>query len=143
MLRAGHAVCAVAMSAALLAATGAAHAADGRGAADVDRAELPAAQSKGAWKLTPAHYMSSSEPDAWDVNLRGNTETQTWWAGYYQRKDEFRQLRLGYERPLEWPLVRIVPSFQYATRGFLGGSLYSEIGERHFAIAGWGRTNLR
>jgi hypothetical protein len=36
-----------------------------------------------------------------------------------------------------------VPSVQYATGGFLGGSLYTELGRDTFAILGWGRTNLK
>jgi len=138
------AVCAAAMGAVLLCASLGARGADGRGDATREREELPAAQAKVAWKLTPTYYMSSSEPNAWDLNLRGNTETQTWWVGYYQRDDEFRQLRLGYERPFEWSFVRAIPSFQYATRGFLGGSITAEIGgEHHYGLLGWGRTNLR
>ncbi len=105
--------------------------------------EPPAAEGKIAWKFTPTWYNSTSEPNAWDFNLRGNTDTQTWWAGYYQRGDEFQQLRLGYERPVEFSYGRIVPSLQYATRGFFGGSLYGEVGGEYFGILGWGRTNLR
>ena len=36
-----------------------------------------------------------------------------------------------------------MPSIQYASRGFLGGSVTAEIGERHFGLLGWGRTNLK
>jgi hypothetical protein len=36
-----------------------------------------------------------------------------------------------------------VLSLQYATRGFLGGSLTAEIGARYYALAGAGRTNLK
>ncbi len=57
--------------------------------------------------------------------------------------NEFQQLRLGYENTLELPFGRLVPSLQYATRGFLGGSLTAEIGERYFGLAGFGRTNLK
>jgi hypothetical protein len=118
-------------------------AADGRGEAADERKDAPAAENAIAWKFTPTYYSSTREPNAWDFNLRGNTDTHTWWVGYYRRDDEFRQLRLGYEHPLELPFGRLVPSFQYATRGFLGGSLSAEIGERYFGILGWGRTNLK
>ena len=110
-------------------------AADGSG-------EAAAPESKVAWKFTPTWYNSTSEPNAWDFNLRGNTDTQTWWVGYYQRSDEFQQLRLGYERPVEFSYGRFVPSLQYASRGFLGGSLYAELGRDYYGILGWGRTNL-
>ena len=105
--------------------------------------EAPAPESKVAWKFTPTWYKSTSEPNAWDFNLRGNTDTQTWWVGYYQRSSEFQQLRLGYERPVEFSYGRVVPSLQYATRGFLGGSLYAEVGGDYYGILGWGRTNLQ
>jgi hypothetical protein len=125
-------------------------AADGRSEIGQERDERPAKdeegqakQNKVAWKFTPTFYDSNNEPNAWDFNLRGNTDTQTWWVGYYRRDDEFRQLRLGYERPVEWSSGRVVPSFQYATRGFLGASFAAEIGKRHFGILGWGRTNLK
>jgi hypothetical protein len=131
------------MTLALLAASAPALAAEGRGDAAQERTELPAAQDQVAWKFTPTYYRSSNEPNAWDLNLRGNTDTQTWWVGYYKRDDEFQQLRLGYERPVEFSFGRLVPSLQYATRGFLGGSLTAEIGERYFGILGWGRTNLK
>jgi hypothetical protein len=96
-----------------------------------------------AYKLTPTLYHTNNQPTAYDVNLRGNQGPHTAWVGYYQRAGEFRQLRLGYEHSIELPFGRLVPSFQYATRGFLGGSLNAEIGERHFALLGLGRTNLK
>src|SRR5262249_16922809 len=103
----------------------------------------PQTGSKVAWKFTPTFHSNSSQPNAWDLNLRGNTDTQTWWLGYYQRSDEFQQARVGYERPTEFSFGRVVPSLQYASRGFLGGSLYGEVGGDWFAILGWGRTNLK
>jgi hypothetical protein len=112
-------------------------------AAQDERGETPSKEDQVAWKLTPTYYSSTGQAPAWDVNLRGNTETQTWWVGYYRRQEEFTQLRLGYERPVEWSFVKMVPSFQYATRGFLGGSVNAEIGETYFGVLGWGRTNLK
>jgi len=112
-------------------------------AAAAEEAGEPREGSKVAWKFTPTWHSNSSQPNAWDFNLRGNTDTQTWWVGYYQRSDEFQQARLGYEHPVEFAYGRVVPSFQYASRGFLGGSLYAEIGGDWFGIIGWGRTNLK
>jgi hypothetical protein len=112
------------------------------GAAEASDVSAPP-QGAIAWKFTPTFYDSSSEHDAWDFNLRGNTDTQTWWVGYYRRGEEFQQLRLGYERPVEFAYGRLVPSIQYATRGFFGGSLYAELGGEHYGILGWGRTNLQ
>ena len=114
----------------------------GAGAQDA-RDEKPTPEQQIAWKLTPTYYSSSNQASAWDVNLRGNTDTQTFWVGYYRRQEEFSQLRMGYERPFELSSVKLVPSLQYATRGFFGGSLNAEIGERYFGVLGWGRTNLK
>ena len=96
-----------------------------------------------AYKLTPSYYHTSQQPDAYDVNLRGNLSTHTAWVGYYQRASEFRQLRVGYEDTIPIPFGHLTPSLQYATRGFLGGSLNAEIGERWFGLLGFGRTNLK
>ena len=96
-----------------------------------------------AYKLTPSYYHTSSQPGAYDVNLRANLSTHTAWIGYYQRASEFSQLRLGYEDTIALPFGHLTPSFQYATRGFLGGSVNAEIGERWFALLGFGRTNLK
>jgi hypothetical protein len=41
------------------------------------------------------------------------------------------------------PFVKVVPSLEYASRGFLGGSVNAQIGERHFGLLGVGRTNLK
>jgi hypothetical protein len=111
--------------------------------AQAERDEPPAGAQKVAWKLTPTYYSSTRDAPAWDFNLRGNTDTQTFWAGYYRRQQEFEQFRAGYERPLEWPSLRVVPSLQYASRGFLGGSVNAEIGDHYFGLLGWGRTNLK
>jgi hypothetical protein len=95
------------------------------------------------WKFTPTYYHTDNQPAAYDLNLRGSRNQHTWWIGYYRRAEEFQQLRLGYENAVAMPFGRLVPSLQYATRGFLGGSLSAEIGERHFGLLGVGRTNLK
>jgi hypothetical protein len=95
------------------------------------------------YKFTPTYYSTSNERSAWDLNLRGNNGPHTWWTGWYRRHEEFQQLRLGYENSMELPFGRLVPSLQYATRGFLGGSATAEIGDRYFGLLGWGRTNLK
>jgi hypothetical protein len=96
-----------------------------------------------AYKLTPSYYRTSQQPDAYDVNLRANLSAHTAWIGYYRRASEFSQLRLGYEDTIPIPFGHLTPSLQYATRGFIGGSLNAEIGERWFALVGFGRTNLK
>ena len=113
---------------------------DGR----ADEREPPPAREEGiAYKLTPTFYRTTNVTPAYDLNLRGNRDAHTAWIGYYQRSNEFQQLRFGYENTLELPFGRVVPSLQYATRGFLGGSVTAEIGERHFGLLGFGRTNIK
>jgi hypothetical protein len=103
----------------------------------------PASEEGVAFKFTPTVYHTTHQPTAYDLNLRGNLGPHTAWVGYYQRSNEFQQLRLGYENSIELPFGRVVPSVGYATRGFFGGSITAEIGERDFALLGIGRTNLK
>ena len=111
--------------------------------ADAAQDREPVAEDEAAYKFTPTVYRTTGERSAYDLNLRGNRGAHTGWVGFYRRADEFQQLRLGYENAVELPFGRVVPSLQYATRGFLGGSLTAEIGERYFGVFGWGRTNLK
>ena len=116
-------------------------------AAAIERGEAAGGREEGAaatsFKFTPTYYRTTNEGPAYDLNLRANRQTQTGWIGFYRRGEEFQQLRLGYEHALELAGGRLVPSVQYASRGFLGASATAEIGERHFALAGLGRTNLK
>ena len=96
-----------------------------------------------AWKFTPTYYHTSNQPSAWDLNLRGSLGPQNAWVGFYRQQEEFQQLRLGYDYTAEVAFGRVVPSIQYATRGFWGGSVTAEIGDRNFGLLGWGRTNLK
>ena len=106
--------------------------------------EPPPAREEGiAYKFTPTFYRTTNVTPAYDLNLRGIRDAHTAWVGFYQRSNEFQQLRFGYENTLELPFGRVVPSLQYATRGFLGGSVTAEIGERYFGLLGFGRTNLK
>ncbi|MDB5810934.1 MAG: hypothetical protein JWN94_3056 [Betaproteobacteria bacterium] len=117
---------------------------DGSAADKVKEAEPQAgAKDSIAYKLTPSFYRTTNVTPAYDVNLRANYGANAAWVGFYQRSNEFQQLRLGYENTVELPFGKVTPSVQYATRGFLGGSLTAEIGERYFALAGFGRTNLK
>ena len=132
------------IGAALFACAMPAHAADGGAGDKVKDAEPSSAQAeKIAFKFTPSFYRTTNVTPAYDLNLRGNYGAQTAWIGFYQRSDEFQQLRLGYENTLELPFGKVTPSLQYATRGFLGGSLTGEFGDRYFGLAGFGRTNLK
>ena len=116
---------------------------DGRADVAQGREPAPAPEEAIAYKFTPTVYRTTHEPTAYDLNLRGNRGPHTAWVGFYQRAGEFQQLRFGYDNTVELPFGRMVPSLQYATRGFLGGSVTAEIGERHFGLLGFGRTNLK
>jgi hypothetical protein len=96
-----------------------------------------------ALKLTPTYYHGSTENPAWDINLRGSLGAHNAWVGYYRQRDDFQQLRLGYDYTWDAPFGKVMPSVQYATHGFLGGSINAEIGERYFALLGIGRTNRK
>lgn len=117
--------------------------AQGVGAAE-PRTESKAVDAEAiAYKLTPSFYRTTNQSDAYDINLRASLSSHTAWVGFYRRSNEFQQLRVGYENTIMLPFGRLTPSLQYATRGFLGGSLNAEIGERHFGLLGIGRTNLK
>ena len=96
-----------------------------------------------ALKFTPTYYHSSAENPAWDINLRGSVGSHNAWVGYYRQREDFQQVRLGYDYTWDAPFGKVMPSVQYATHGFLGGSINAEIGERYFALLGFGRTNLK
>ena len=115
-----------------------------------DRADIepnePAGPARGiAWKLTPTIHRETARRSAFDLNLRGNRDDYTFWIAHYQRDAEFRQTRAGYERQFSVPVGRIIASAQYATRGFLGGSVTLEASGAGpwVGLLGWGRTNLK
>jgi hypothetical protein len=92
------------------------------------------------------HFSGGSQPtsDALDVNLRHSSDFGNVWLGWFRwPQDSFTQTRGGWDRTFDLGAVRIQPSLQAASGGFLGGSLYAETGETWFAGAGIGRTNLR
>ncbi|HEV8095524.1 MAG TPA: hypothetical protein VGP71_07335 [Burkholderiales bacterium] len=109
---------------------------------------LAAAQSCSAesidWKLTYTHHSAESEPDAFDLNLRGTYGATVFWVGYYRRASEFEQTRIGLERWLTYDWGKLLLSGQAATHGFLGFASQAEIGKDSVRLlAGFGRTNLR
>ncbi len=100
----------------------------------------PAAPSN---KLTLAYYAFSSGNEAADINLRHSFESSTGWVGAYRDREGFDQARTGWEYDLRRDWFTFVPSVQAATHGFLGGSVYGEVGKGVYAIMGLGRTNLQ
>jgi hypothetical protein len=118
-------------------------AADLGNAGNDERGSSPEQKQAVVLKFTPTYYHSSAENPAWDLNLRGALGAHNAWVGYYRQREDFQQLRLGYDYTWDAPFGKLIPSAQYATRGFLGGSINAEIGERYFALLGFGRTNLK
>jgi hypothetical protein len=100
-----------------------------------------------AWKLTPSLYRETAGRSAFDLNLRGNRDNDTFWIAHYQRGSEFQQARAGYERQFGVPFGRVIASGQYASQGFWGGSVTIEAGAAamgsYVGLLGWGRTNLK
>ena len=103
----------------------------------------PGGHDKVAFKLTPSFYKSSDESHAADINLRGSLGSHTAWLGFYRDNGQFQQTRSGYEYRSDFSVLRTVLSAQVASGGFLGGSITAEIGDKNYAIVGWGRTNLK
>ena len=111
-----------------------------------------ATESPHPFKLTTGLYQYSN-PDgqssnAVDINLRHSSAIGNVWLGHFVWQDqELTQDRVGWDNtlPLTTPVgeVRLIPSLQLATGGAWNGSFGVETGERWFAGAGLGRTNLR
>ena len=115
--------------------------------ADIEPNEPVAPDHAINWKLTPSLYRETAGRPAFDVNLRGNRENDTFWIGQYQRGSEFQQTRAGYERQLAVPFGRVIASGQAASHGFWGGSVTLEASMAatgsSVGLLGWGRTNLK
>jgi hypothetical protein len=83
-----------------------------------------------------------------DVKLRysyGNEDSGGHvWLGYFRSTAlDIAQPRAGWDARLPLGPVRVLPSLQAASGGFLGGSLAVETGDTWVVGGGLGRTNLR
>jgi hypothetical protein len=95
------------------------------------------------FKLTLGLYHYSPEGRGYDVNLRHTSSLGNVWLGYFRfPAQEVSQWRTGWDRELG-EVVRVKPSVQAASGGFVGGSVQAEVGDPWFAALGIGRTNLR
>lgn len=134
-----------ALALALLVSTAPALAIDDR--ADTDPNEPVSPEKPVAWKLMAGQYRETGERDAFDLNLRGNTDRHTFWIGHYQRGSDLEQTRAGFERQQPFALGRLILSAQAASKGFLGGSVTWEASAAEddgvFGLLGFGRTNRR
>jgi hypothetical protein len=105
-------------------------------AKDADAADRP-------FKLTLGWYRYSDESNGGDVNLRHSSDLGNAWVGYFrQPQEEVSQWRGGWDRSFGSD-IRLQPSIQFASGGFVGGSIGVEAGRPWFIGAGLGRTNLR
>lgn len=96
-----------------------------------------------AFKLTVGEHHFSESGNGVDVNLRNSSTLGTTWIGYFDSSGlDAHQLRGGWEQSFG-DTVRILPSIQIASGGFVGSSINVETGKTWFVGAGLGRTNLR
>ena len=112
--------------------------------AQVQAQSAEAAADKTANKLTLGIYRISETGNAADITLRHTNDFGNTWLGYYQSsaRDE-RQARAGWDNTFEIGAVRVTPSAQIASYGYLNGSVNVETGDTWFVGAGFGRTNLK
>ena len=101
-----------------------------------------------AYKLTVGQYQLSggglSAASGLDLNLRATGSFGNAWVGWYgSPSQDVKQVRAGWDSSYKVGPVRVMPSLQIASGGFVGGSLSAETGDSWFVGAGVGRTNLR
>jgi len=103
-----------------------------------------AADEKPANKLTFGAYRFVETGNAFDINLRHTNDYGNTWLGYYDSaKRGEHQARAGWDNTFDLDPVRVTPSAQIATYGYFAWSIGVETGERWYAGAGFGRTNLK
>jgi len=96
-----------------------------------------------AFKLTVGNYRFSESGNGIDANLRHSSVLGTSWVGYFNAGGlNANQFRGGWEHSLG-DTVRVLPSLQVASGGFVGGSINIETGKTWFVGVGLGRTNLQ
>lgn len=95
------------------------------------------------FKLTLGYYDISDGTHGEDANLRHTSNYGNAWVGYFRLPaDGTSQWRGGWDRTFG-EAIRVQPSLQLASGGFVGGSIGVETGSPWFVGAGLGRTNLR
>ena len=94
------------------------------------------------FKLTLSSQYFSESGRGVDVNLRHSSGLGNTWVGFFDSNDlSVHQFRAGWDHSYG-DLVRLSPSIQVASGGFVGGSINVETGKTWFLGAGYGRTNL-
>ena len=100
------------------------------------------------YKFTAGHYQLSGgglpSASGLDLNLRATGSFGNAWLGWYgSASQDIKQVRAGWDSSYKLGPLRLMPSVQIASGGFVGGSVMVETGDTWFAGAGVGRTNLR
>ena len=96
-----------------------------------------------AFKLTAGVFKFSENGVGVDANIRHSSDYGNLWLGYFRApRLDASQWRAGWDKSFG-DTIRIQPSVQVASGGFVGGSLNLETGENWIVGAGLGRTNLR
>ena len=95
------------------------------------------------FKLTVGAFKFSESGSGVDVNVRHSSDYGNAWLGYFRApRLDANQWRAGWDKSFG-DAIRVQPSVQVASGGFVGGSLNVETGETWIVGAGLGRTNLR
>jgi hypothetical protein len=100
------------------------------------------------FKLTFGDYFYDASGEHYsgqDLNLRYRRDDTSVWIGTYRDRIFGDQTRGGVDtswQPFVAIELAIQPSLQYATRGFVGGSLNIQYGKPWYVLAGIGRTDL-
>jgi hypothetical protein len=114
-------------------------------AAAPNEAKAPAPVEKSddlLYKATVTGYAADHDQD-FDFNLRRRIGPAVAWAGVFLDRHGPGQGRIGAEYDVQHEGVLVVPTLNLGTNGLVAGSLYSELGRRVYAIAGYAVTNLK
>jgi hypothetical protein len=95
-----------------------------------------------AFKATSSWYSSAQTPESVDLNLRASRGAHVLWVGQYH-DPAFDQGRAGWEYTAQGTGWQVVPSLQVATHGYASGSFSAQLGQKVYALLGWGRSNLQ
>ena len=93
-------------------------------------------------KLTFSLYVLNDDRN-YDINIRHQFGKVVAWAAVFYDPKGDSQARVGAEYDFQYKWLLLIPTFEAGTNGALAGSVYSEIGEKTYAIAGYSQTNLK
>lgn len=112
------------------------------GAAHASTPTQPVQEEPWDFKATSSWYSSAPTPESVDLNLRAHRGRHVLWVGQYH-DPVFDQGRAGWEYSLQDTGWQVVPSLQVATHGYASGSFSAQLGQKVYALLGWGRSNLQ